>query len=1109
MDRGVFWIEAFAILASYLILTMPAASATIVKIYSSANPGSPLATVTYSPYAMLKRDVVINPPWDAPTVNIGISNSSSDVLLDSVLLYRCRGLNPSACMSAVQADSFEGSLLSEFGWTALADQTLSYPQKASLLVMARVNRAGKLFWTGLWIEIERASQQDFDVSEDDLDSLSIYMDDIGQVNTVKGFIGSNHMIPVNPLWITRVVFNSAASMYELGFNQPEDVEAQGLSGNEIASVSNNYTFILPVVSSEIKSPVTLYKSPSYVCGDSQCEGGKGESSSNCCLDCPCSLGYYCDISRGCRPESGIGLRIYGSFQPGVSNCYESHGLVVPLEIQNAPSGMSVVSAWYRLRSDQYATSCEHLSGSIYSCPVTVPAMPDCTEGVYMLGPNRVGMEISYPDGAGSGSRLLETELPYITIGSFSCGQKGCEWGIGESEGSCCYDCGCLSGYCDYETGGSPIDASCRPDPDGDDIYAAWMNPTHFSGFSGSEETVNMNVVMGNAPRSLVVTGTGCEMGCLKGGEPCTATCSIGCSKLPSTDPEKYNSSCTLSVSISGYDAESDYTLSPDVTFGVSYNNGSVGVVTSSITKTFNQISVGAHWCGDRLCTGEENQENCCYDCGCPGGQYCDTKNINGPTQGDGCKPVSGARLVVDGVGGLVLEDSMVEQVIPIGAQITEAPSGIAVSGTCSLASDPGIECVMYCQLTGVTASGTGVLCELHIPPIDYVTTGQPYYNPSTRVLALSPNSYEITVSYNNGPEKREDVYEESLGAVDISVISHCGEGGCEVSLGESQASCCRDCGCSGYGDNYFCYMGRIFSGECVDNSSILLEIVGLEPHPLVCTIGYMEGPCKFLEPVKANVRIINAPPDVKVADAYVRLSGQEAERVECEVGEEHGEFVCPFIPGNLEGSAGKENRSLELNLELSYTIGDIEVLQNIEANTTLEITRKKSDALISCENEVSRIQEQMDRLDSNKGDYETYSLVMYIIAVILMALFIYCIICSCSLFGACSGSTTVPSGTGWVSPLEPGGLPEGPSISYSGDGGTVSYIACAAECLPLMTYAMQMFMYAQSLDTKSQNTELQKQSLVQQMEAKRAMCSSESFGELAGAAGMMMPISTF
>ena len=87
-------------------------------------------------------------------------------------------------------------------------------------------------------------------------------------------------------------------------------------------------------------------------------------------------------------------------------------------------------------------------------------------------------------------------------------------------------------------------------------------------------------------------------------------------------------------------------------------------------------------------------------------------------------------------------------------------------------------------------------CRLKVPAMDYVTS--PYYDSGTRKITLPSNSLNISLYYNDGYSKASVSLQRVLGDVVIDVIGHCGEGGCEDWLGESQASCCRDCGCSKY-----------------------------------------------------------------------------------------------------------------------------------------------------------------------------------------------------------------------------------------------------------------------------------------------------------------------
>jgi hypothetical protein len=1109
MEWRVFCIEVLAILASYLIITLPAASATRVNI-CHMNKGNVVDYVIHRPWLMIEKDISVNPPWGSPTVSIRVSNSSGAVL-EEVLLYRCRGMNPADCMSSVQPESSPGGLVSDFSWGSLAGQTVSYPQRARLLVMARMNNAGRVFWTGFWTGIERRSEQSFEVVDDEIGSISLVVDSIESINLVKNFLESSHMIPVRSDWISRVVFDGAGLVYSLAFDEPGDAEGEELSGNEVVSVSKNYTFILPSVSSRIRNPILLYKNPPYVCGDGRCEDGtggtedRGENSGNCCLDCGCADGYYCDSSSGCRRESDIGLALFGSVPSEVENCFEDHELEVNVEFKSPPSTMSLSSAWYWLRNDRYETACTHLSGNIYTCPVTVPAMPGvCTGESFVLGPNRMGIEISFMDGSQARGLELGTGLPDITVGSFDCGDGNCETNLGEGWDNCCYDCPCPAGYCDYA--GAADNASCRPDPQAGDIYAAAIEPDHFPVLSDGRAAVEMNVFIGNAPGSLDAGVSSCEAGCLKGDlvEACSANCNVdGCSVQPSSEPDKYNMSCTLSLDIADYDVGYSYSLSPGMSLGLVYSNGS-SQVSRSVNKTFRNIGVGAQRCGDRDCTGNENAANCCYDCPCPAGQYCDTRNIDGPTTGtadeagDMCKPLSGTELSMEDVDEIPLEDSTQPHTVTIRGSVPDPASGFAVSGVCRIANDPDIGCAMYCQRGAITESGQEIVCEMNVPFIDYLTTGEPYYDSGERVLRLQPNSYNITVIYNDGPARRERLYGESLGTIEITVTSHCGEGGCEDWLGETQDNCCRDCTCSGYGDDYFCFQGANPNGRCVRNDSILLEMVGFEPYPLGCEIGYIGGSCEFGR-IHANVSVINAPPDLEIMEAYYVLEGQEPERCKCVPGAEHGNFTCPLMFGELEGTEGTETRRVNISLSLNYTLGGTEVTQEVNASREEEFTREKSEALESCESTIQNLEGQIGDLGSRADKYERWAKTLKSLALALFGMFIICMIASLG-----SGGTEPVHG--WpVSGVEPSQPPGGPSVRLAGEGGTLGFSG-GAGCAMFLMMAMSALTLAMTCEMQSDSSGMQKLQLERQLESKRQMCSSGGFSGFSSAVNGMTRI---
>jgi hypothetical protein len=703
-------------------------------------------------------------------------------------------------------------------------------------------------------------------------------------------------------------------------------------------------------------------------------------------------------------------------------------------------------------------------GDVYLCDVVVPPVPECGTGEFRIKNNGIRFKIEYMNGETSKNKFIETPFPDVTVGSFVCGNLDCEEGLGEL-GKCCYDCGCSSGYCDYKPGAEPSSADCKSDLTSWDIYAESVDPTHFESHEPGNQ-VFMSIVFGNAPKSLSIEDVSCEMGCEYGetGE-CDAVCSVGCNPATSLDPEKYNLSCTLSFTVIDYDNLKDYILSPSLTFEVMYRNGTSAYIEKSLNKTFNQISIGAHWCGNRDCGTDEAYESCCYDCPCPGGQYCDTQNLDGPTQGDACKSLD-FNLVIDHIGSLELEDSAVEHEVPVLMHLNKYPSGIAVAPECYLA-DGGVSCSITCQLVPSSVHEEyNMSCIMTVPAIDYVIS--PHYDPDTREISLSPNRLNVSVYYNNGPNKAEKSFVQDMGEVVIKVIGHCGEGGCEDWLNEDQTNCCRDCGCDDFGDNYFCFLGGNPNGECLDNSTINLRVVGFEPDPPECIIGRIGGNCKFIKTHVANLHIVNSPPDLDVLDAFYQIEDENQTVMDCIKTLEYGNWSCPFTPSPIESSSeGISNRTFSVFMSVAYTLNATVFRDNLSTSTSFETHMKKSDALISCEDEMERIQEQINRLMASQHDYDDWGWLYYVLGAILIIIGIILIIKGYSML---SNKLTYAAGVMLIAL-------------------GISMIATGTTYIILGT---------QSQD-KGASLDLQIAELYDMMEQQREICSSEDFEEMSEA----------
>jgi hypothetical protein len=201
----------------------------------------------------------------------------------------------------------------------------------------------------------------------------------------------------------------------------------------------------------------------------------------------------------------------------------------------------------------------------------------------------------------------------------------------------------------------------------------------------------------------------------------------------------------------------------------------------------------------------------------------------------------------------------------------------------------------------------------------------------------------------------------------------------------------------------------------------------------------------------------------------------------------------------MSGSEGTETREIEFGVVLDYTLGGTTVLHNLTARKDVTISRVKSSALTTCENEIDRLVEQQSDAEDRADKYENWAAILAIIAVALTVLAVVCMICSANPYGVSCGSTTT-GGTpppGWyVSGIEPSGEPEGSTLSMAG----------GADCMPILMMASQAAMMANSMQQNAnQQLETVKQ-LDQQILTKREMCSSQAFEGMSNAMGSMLPL---
>ncbi|MCJ7816803.1 MAG: hypothetical protein MUP55_03005, partial [Candidatus Aenigmarchaeota archaeon] len=658
------------------------------------------------------------------------------------------------------------------------------------------------------------------------------------------------------------------------------------------------------------------------------------------------------------------------------------------------TGMAVSSSRYKLGSNPYqGTSCAAAPGYIFTCPVTVPAVPNCQAGSYMVGPNYINLTITYSDGKNTATKVMAVSFPDVTIGSYTCGNGVCESSLGESPGVCCYDCGCATGYCDVKDTAAN---SCKTDPSNGNLLAAGLAPSQFYTHTPGDSVKFFGQVT-NSPVTLAVTDDSCSLKCSRSdSQACSATCDVSCSKVSSSDPSVYNSSCSMSFTVSGYDPLKSYSLYPVLNFSIRYTNGSYNTVQKVLSNSFTTISIGAHWCGDKKCDPDETSAGCCYDCPCAEGQYCDTQNLAYKSQGDSCKPIP--QIAIDSISPAVFSDSYSEHVINVTGHISSRPGGIEITPSCVFSiSLSGVPCYSSCQETAGSGSAYNFLCQITVPPIDYSTSS--FYNPETRKITIGPNSLNLSLSYNNGPSKKIDQFSSPIPQVEINVVPKCGNGVCERSIDETSRNCCIDCECSqDFGRGYFCYTGKSPKGECLSVSLINMRIREVQPNPVDCIISQIGKQCTFTSSMKVYPVILNPPSDLEIIDAYYRVNSggvyTNFTSLNCyKTGEGGGNYSCAFSPEkSTQTTPGNETRTMELKMSLAYTINGALAVKNVSDTSTFTIKRAYSEAVASCLEQQKSLDKRIKKLKSDKTLYTILAIIFFIISLVFW--YIYLISCA-------------------------------------------------------------------------------------------------------------------
>ncbi len=454
-------------------------------------------------------------------------------------------------------------------------------------------------------------------------------------------------------------------------------------------------------------------------------------------NCLCDDGFYCDIGEEiCKSEDAITLGIT-SLTDYLDNYTEGDTINLTAKIFNPPTGLTLISssAVLNLTGGGVAPgspTCTDPSADYeYNCSIPFQIVGYSSQNAYTFDPNTLIFTTTYKDGTIDKTKILETNFGPVSIPSQYCGDGMCN--MGETQSSCCIDCDCsqIDDYCDPVKGCEPIA--------GVTVTVDAVNPTELKDCD-VPHLVNITLRVNNPPSTLALDHyyhvknnlpTGWSLQCDDSDYGGIFYCHLTIPKIEGCSlPHYLINNNELNVSISFDDG------GPDSTF---YSR-----ITKQASAPFSNIRIiPVYDCGDGTCESNlgEGPGNCCIDCACPSGQYCDVTSSN---ENGTCRSKDAIALVIDSPKDTVkLTSCEIPHNVYINAHVENQPSDMRAEqyyGTLN-----GSNALINCDVEqSYGASNYSFNCTMTVPSVYKCEMGDTY--------VYRDNSFSIFISYSNGDQ---------------------------------------------------------------------------------------------------------------------------------------------------------------------------------------------------------------------------------------------------------------------------------------------------------------------------------------------------------------------
>ncbi len=382
-----------------------------------------------------------------PKVKISI-DQSAQYPIRKVLVYLCKDLTPERCLQVKKKADYSstGNLQEqERSWQDVSNVDPArpnvFPQSGNILTIVNLEVNGKSSWFNYWDSISRSSIRDFLVSGNDIDSVTVHLENSDYANLTKAFINDRFMIPkgwVSSIDLGPIKGNQPNQFYVTAFDQKDSTTEKfdvrvgnSPTVTETAMTDKEFSLVIAGRSGTlISNGVTLTNNPAPVCGEDTdgdgnvCDANLGETAKSCCRDCGCAPGsnLTCSFRESVKTDVGMCIDpknitlIPSGLDTTYTSCELTHRPEFNVMIAGAvPADLKVQRWFYKIGGvTKTDISCKPVStaqNDEYTCTLKIDKQKGCIEGDHVLANNSISALVKF----GNIEKTLTTPLSDITL----------------------------------------------------------------------------------------------------------------------------------------------------------------------------------------------------------------------------------------------------------------------------------------------------------------------------------------------------------------------------------------------------------------------------------------------------------------------------------------------------------------------------------------------------------------------------------------------------------------------------------------------------------------------------------------------------------------------